>query len=309
MILAATLTVAGLAAAAAPLAEARRAPVNAALRAKAAGDQVDLPRGVTYVRRFGGVRGPVALCIHGLTTPGYVWIPIAESLARQGYRVIVPDLYGRGLSDRPAGVQNSAFFVGQLTDLCDRLDLPDDMLVLGYSMGGAIASAFAHARPASVGRLVLLAPCGLGHDLGRFNRFCAATPVLGDWAMLALGGIVLRRGVDRSQPPHPAVPDLASRQAAETRLRGSLPAILSAQRHILTEDQATLHRKIALTGLPVLAIWGEVDAIIPLSSLGRLTQANRNARQMVMTGAGHALPFSHARDVTDAILAFLEDPF
>jgi len=304
-----TLALAALAAAAAPLAEWRRAPVNAAQRAKASGEQVALSRGITHLRRFGGVRGPVALCIHGLTTPGYVWIPIAEVLARQGYRVIVPDLYGRGLSDRAKGPQDAAFFTDQLTELCDTLGLGEDMLVLGYSMGGAIATAFAAAQPRRVGRLVLLAPCGLGHDLGPFNRFCAATPVLGDWAMLALGGIVQRRGINHALPQHPSIPDITVRQAAETRLRGSLPAILSAQRHILTEDQAALHRKIAFTGLPILAIWAELDSIIPLSSLGRLTQANRHARQEVIAGAGHAMPWTHAREVTDAMLAFLRDPY
>ncbi|MFN3643525.1 MAG: alpha/beta fold hydrolase [Gemmobacter sp.] len=298
------VALAAAAGALAPLAEARRRPV-ARLRGEADGVMIDTPGGATHLRRFGPARGPAALLIHGLTTPSYVWLPIARHLSACGHRVIAPDLWGRGLSDRPAGAQDAAFFLRQIEAVAEAEQAGGAMLVVGYSMGGAIATALADACPARVGRLVLLAPAGLGHDLGRFAAACARTPVLGDWAARVLGGAVWRRGIARGAPLHPDLPDLAQRQAAEADVRGSLPAWLAAQRGILSVDMAAAHRRIAAAGLPTLAVWGRQDRIIPLAAMGRLAEANRAAQQVVLEGAGHALPVSHAGAVCGALDAFL----
>lgn len=305
MIVAAAAGLAALAALA-PLAEARRTPV-ARLRAAAEGRMIDTPGGATHLRRFGPARGPVAFLIHGLTTPGYVWLPLARHLAAQGFRVFVPDLWGRGLSDRPPGPQDAPFFLRQIEAVCAAENLGDDMLVAGYSMGGAIATAWADAHPARVRRLVLLAPAGLGDTPGVFARACKAAPLAGDWAARVLGGAVWRHGIEWNAPPHPDIPDLAARQAAETRVRGSLPAWLAAQRGMLSADLEPAHRRLAATGLPVLAVWGRRDAIIPLSAMGRLAQANRAARQVVLDDAGHGLPVSHAAAVAAALDDFLRE--
>jgi pimeloyl-ACP methyl ester carboxylesterase len=47
----------------------------------------------------GGERGTV-VCVHGLTRQGRDFDALAKELVAQGYRVICPDLVGRGLSDR-----------------------------------------------------------------------------------------------------------------------------------------------------------------------------------------------------------------
>ena len=41
----------------------------------------------------------VAMCVHGLTRQGRDFDPLAIALARHGYRVVCPDLAGRGRSD------------------------------------------------------------------------------------------------------------------------------------------------------------------------------------------------------------------
>ena len=235
------------------LAEALRRPVDARARREASGDVADLGDGQTYYEWRGPSRGPVVVCVHGLSTPSYVWAPLAVALALKGFRVLTYDLYGRGLSDRPAGVQDSAFFLRQLKELLENQQISSHVTLMGYSMGGAIATAYAARHPALVDKLVLLAPAGLGHRLSPFLEFCRRVPVLGDAAI---------------------------------RLFGSL-----------------VHR----TGLPMLAVWGEDDAIIPLSALGRLTQLNRHVRQVSLPGAGHSLPFTHPRQIMDALSDFLSD--
>lgn len=300
---------AGVAAAlgAAPrIAERRRLPVSA-LRETAEGRLLRLPGGTTHCRVLGAPRGPVALCLHGLTLAGDVWLPLAAHLSRQGFRVVLPDLYGHGLSDRVPGQQTPAFLAAQVEAVSVALDLGEDMTVLGHSLGGIVAAAFAEAHPSRVRRLVLVATGGLGHRIGHFEQFCRDVPIAGDWAFSVLGGMMLRRSAGPVLPPVPEIPDLPLRQAAGTRIRATLPAILSSLRHGMSVDIEPAHRRLGAAGLPVCAIWGREDRVIPIAAMGRLAQANRAAHQHVIEGAGHALPLTHARQLSETVAAFLRE--
>lgn len=281
--------------------ELRRPPMDARARREAAGDFVELTDGVTYYEWHGPSRGNVVVCIHGLTTPSYIWRPLVQRLTGLGLRVLTYDLYGRGLSDRPQGRQDRAFFVRQLDELLTALEVNRSVTLLGYSMGGAIATAFALDHPERVDRLMLIAPVGLGHRMSRFLTFCAEAPVVGEWAIRLLGGVMHRRGVAHTLPPDPALPDFTTRVAGEMGYRGTLPAVLSSLRNMMEEDMALPHRRLADTGLPIVAVWGEADKIIPLSAMGRLTQINRSARQVQLQGATHSLPYTHPDQIMEAL--------
>ena len=255
---------------------------------------IDLPQGPTYYRWRGPKDGPVAVCVHGLTTPSAVWDNVAEGLAAMGFRVLTYDLYGRGLSAQVRGPQDAAFFTRQLHDLLSALDVDDDITLLGYSMGGAIAPAFAAAHPARLRQLVLIAPVGLGHDLGPATRLIANTGLLGTWAMHALYPRSFRRAceTERGQPGN-----LVDLQIAQLDRRGFVPAVLASLRGIIDWPMSDTHRAIAATGLPVLAIWGAEDDIIPLSGRDALTALNSQATHEVIEGAGHALTYADSEKV------------
>jgi|APFEC2959095136_1045048.scaffolds.fasta_scaffold00103_46 pimeloyl-ACP methyl ester carboxylesterase len=277
-------------------AEALRIPADRR-RGAAPGRFADLPSGWTHFRWSGPDEGPVAVLIHGLTTPSFVWEGLTPLLAAKGWRCLSYDLYGRGFSAAVPGRQDADFFLRQLGELLDHQGLRGPVTLVGYSMGGAIAAAFAARHPGRVERLVLVAPAGLGHRLSRLERLVERTPLLGDWLMLVFGGMNLRANLRRLLGARSSVPDIARRQIAETRARGFLPAVLSSQRHMLAADQSDLHRRIAAAGLPVAAVWGDADAVIPLSAKDRLAALNPAARQVVVAGATHGLPHTHPEAV------------
>ncbi len=278
--------------------ERLRKPMDGVARNAAPGDFVGLSRGVTHYRWIGPVRGPIAVCIHGLTTPSQVWEPLADHLAGLGYRVLVYDLYGRGYSDHVGGRQDLDLFSDQLSELLAALGLEEDLTLLGYSMGGSIAARFAASHPGKLRRLILIAPAGMIHDPGGVGRFAIQAPFLGDWLFHMVFPYSHRR-VSRLGPDR----RMAKVQAAELARRGFVPSVLGSLRAALSRSLETEHREIARQGVPVLAIWGQADTVIPLTAMGQLAEWNRAARQEQIPGADHAVAFSHA----DRIAALLRD--
>jgi pimeloyl-ACP methyl ester carboxylesterase len=269
---------------------------------KVPGRMVQLSRGRTHVTWHGPARGPVAVLIHGLTTPSEVWGPVAEGLAALGYRVMTYDLYGRGHSDAPGGRQDRAFFLNQLDDLLADQGLTGEVTLVGYSMGGAIATAFAARSPDRTKRLILIAPAGIVPTRSGVARTAAQVPVIGDWLYGVFGARAMRRHLLAG--PGGRLRDV---QVDQLDRRGFLPAVLGSLRGMLAERQEADHRTIGLADLPVIAIWGEDDAVIPIAGMGQLAAWNRNARQDSVADADHALPYSHGADVVAKVTALIRD--
>ena len=211
------------------------------------------------------------------------------------------DLYGRGFSDRPRGRQDSAFFTDQLRDLLDHEGVEGDITLVGYSMGGAIASGFAADEAHRLRRLILLAPAGMGHELGPLARWAVDWPFLGDWAFHTGYPHMLRKGIVADAAATPEAAELADLLREELEYRGYLRSILAALRGILRHRMEEAHRAIARQGLPVTAIWGRDDRVIPIAAMGLLAQWNRDAHHAVIEGAGHGLPYTHSDMVIEAI--------
>lgn len=257
-------------------------------RGRAPGRYTRLPMGDVHYEWGGPVRGPVIVAIHGLLRPSTVWNDVADELGRLGYRVLVYDLPGRGWSPAPGGRVDHVRLLEAF--LADR-GLDEDVTLLGYSMGGAIATAYAAAHPEAMKRLILVAPAGVEMREARFDRFVRTVPGLGDWLVRVAGPVLARRrgGSD-----------------GDGR-RGYWPSVLADRRGILADRQEAEHRKIARDGVPVLAVWGAEDAVVPISALGTFTQWNRGAFQEMVAGAGHALTVTHPAQVAAAMREMLRD--
>ncbi len=117
---------------------------------------------VRYVEHGAPDAARTVVCVHGLTRNGRDFDPLAAALAATGFRVVCPDIVGRGRSDRltdPAGYnygqyqQDMAALIAHL-----RVETVD---WVGTSMGGLIGMLLA-ARPGTpIGRLVV-------NDIGPF---------------------------------------------------------------------------------------------------------------------------------------------
>ena len=99
--------------------------------------------------------------LHGKNFNGAYWKTTVEALAKEGYRVIVPDQIGFGKSSKPTGYQFTFQQLAQNTKaVLDELKI-DKIYLLGHSMGGMIATRFTLMYPETVEKLILENPLGL----------------------------------------------------------------------------------------------------------------------------------------------------
>ncbi|MDU8929390.1 alpha/beta hydrolase [Alisedimentitalea sp. MJ-SS2] len=294
-----------LAGAAPWLGELLRKPVRRC-RAEAPGAFLDLPDGKVHCRWQGPEQGPVAVLVHGLTTPEFVWDEVAKRLVSEGWRVLSYDLYGRGYSDRPHGPQDVAFFIRQLKGVLQDQGVADGFTLVGYSMGGAISAGYAAAFPGRMERVVLLAPAGMGHELGTAAALSRLPLPLAEWLMLLLFPRKFRQAITAeiaAEQGQPGVPEaITSGQRAQLERRGYVRSVLASLRGMLTQDFEPFHRALAEAKVPVTAIWGAEDETIPIAAKDVLAGWNPQTHHVVIDGAGHGLAYTHADQVVRAFL-------
>ena len=105
--------------------------------------------------------GKTVLLLHGKNFPAMYWEQTANDLAKDGYRVIMPDQIGFGKSSKPTTIQFTFQLLAQNTKaLLDNLKVAK-VYVLGHSMGGMLATRFALMYPDITEKLILENPIGL----------------------------------------------------------------------------------------------------------------------------------------------------
>lgn len=113
------------------------------------------------VKPMANANGKTVMLMHGKNFNGAYWEQTAKALAREGFRVIIPDQVGFGKSTKPEHLQYTFHLLARNTKvLLDTLQV-QKVSVLGHSMGGMLASRFALMYPQTTEKLVLVNPIGL----------------------------------------------------------------------------------------------------------------------------------------------------
>jgi pimeloyl-ACP methyl ester carboxylesterase len=96
---------------------------------------------------------PTLLAVHGITASHRCWPLLAQALPQ--WRVIAPDLRGRGRSNGLPGPYGMANHADDLVAVLDHLEVPA-AVVVGHSMGGYVTVALHHWHPHRASSLVLV---------------------------------------------------------------------------------------------------------------------------------------------------------
>jgi pimeloyl-ACP methyl ester carboxylesterase len=103
--------------------------------------------------RVGG-SGPAVVLLHGYGETGDMWQPLAVALAKD-HAVIVPDLRGMGLSERPAGGYDKKTQGRDIAGVLDALKVYRADLVT-HDIGNMVGYALAAEEPARISRFVII---------------------------------------------------------------------------------------------------------------------------------------------------------
>jgi pimeloyl-ACP methyl ester carboxylesterase len=210
-------------------------------------------------------------------------------------RVILVDRPGHGWSDRPGGIEDAS--PGRQAALImaalDRMNV-ERFVLLGHSLGGAVASALALAWPERVTGLVLLAPVTHpweGSSISWYNVLLS-TPVVGrlfaHTVALPLSFLLLGGGVASVFSPQSAPEDYVRRAAIRLLLR---PAQFVANAQDLAALKAFVTAQVpryAEIGMPTVIVTGSADGTVsPQLHAHAFAAAVPRARLVMLAGIGH----------------------
>jgi pimeloyl-ACP methyl ester carboxylesterase len=203
-----------------------------------------------------------------------------------GYRLIIPDFPGCGLSDKnleqPLNPEDLAVVVKLLLD---KLEIKN-VDVIGHDLGGGVALVLAALFPNLVQQLVLIAPDSSDGAANQFLGWWWKTPLLGEvWATFFLNRDFIRYLLQESwTQDSDSWHELVERYYLPLETLNGRSAFLKLNRGRIAFDYLKFEEHIQN---PCLLIWGGQDRIIPFASGQRLLQSLGNAKMEVMSKAGH----------------------
>ena len=279
------------------LPEAQLFPVGTQLTARYV--RVDGAR----IRYIDAGRGPPVVLLHGLGASMYAWRKNVGAMAAAGFRVIAFDNRGFGLSDKPAVPYDNAAYARLAIALLDSLGISDAVLV-GHSMGGAIAAEVAIEYPQRVRGLVLVGSAGLGAREPLLFRV-ARWPVLGP-AVLGFRGRGFTARLLKATYFDPS--KVTESDVDQYYAPVAQPAYSRALRAVLRQFHFDgLEGRLDKIEAPTVVLWGEEDRWVPLG-LGRALAAGITRSAFVsVPHAGHSVQEEAPDEVNHLVIRFLKD--
>lgn len=234
-----------------------------------------------------GESGTPILFIHGAAGNHLVWGLQVRALGDFG-RAVAIDLPGHGRSD-PPGCDTIDAYRESILGVMNALQFERAVLV-GHSMGGAIAQAFALAAPKRVTGLVLV---GTGTRLRVLPAILNGVLTDPDRTAALVIENSYAAGLD---------PDF--RKRAEDEFRACPPAVAYGDFRACNQFDLTSH--IAEIGAPTLVLCGKQDRMTPLKFSLFLASHIPNASLVLLDDAGHSAMIEQPDSVSNTLIEFIK---
>ncbi len=234
------------------------------------------------------------LVLHGLGTSAEAMMAVAPIL-NGTHRVLIPDLPGFGEHEMHGErAHDWRFYV----DAVERFRAHEELGtvdVVGTSMGGAFAAAYAATYPDSVRKIVLLSPAGVvAPRQNEFMRRVTAGELPLDIKDDASFAEVLR--LNFPNPPPMPEPIRRAFVARAVERREAFLRIVEDLRPFLVSGCEELIPRIKA---PTLVLYGELDLLTDPSMLAVWRLGLRDMQGEVFPNAGHVLLYDKGREVAE----------
>ena len=293
---------------------------------------------------------PIVL-LHGFSQSGHTWDEIAPQFAARwpGRAIWALDFVGHGLSDVPADPAPYAFdeLVATLAAFIDEVVLPDDapasaasapaavavsvvghasvpaaapapkpasrIALVGYSMGGRVALAYAAAHPERLASLVLESA-----GLGPADKVARSVAAQRDAALAArVRSESLADFMDfwETRPVFASQLNLPERQRGRLRAArmdndpGALALTFEGSGQHTMPNLAQVPSQLAARGIPVLYLAGELDAKYAALAESLTSHGGSEMAPIVriLSGVGHDIHFEDPACYVEELFSFLSE--
>jgi len=236
--------------------------------------------------------GPALLFVHGFPLSRGTWSRQVEAF-RSTHRVIAPDLRGLGETEATDGATAMTRFAADLFALVQHLDLGPVTLV-GHSMGGYIALAFAKAYPQALKGLVLVGTkAGADAPEAAAARRALVTRVQAEGTSVVVDAMAPKMLAAGNADPIMASAVRGFMNPATPK--GVIGALLGMA------ERPDMAASAGLIRIRTLVVAGTADAIMPVAEAEALVRAIPEAQLELIPGAGHLLALE-APEAFNAVL-------
>lgn len=243
---------------------------------------------LAYERRGKGT--PLVL-LHGFPLDHHLWDEVAP-LLEDSFDIILPDLRGFGESTTVESPYTMDDYANDIAGLLDQLALQKAAIV-GHSMGGYVALAFARLYPERVSGLGLVSSQVLADAPERKEgRYKSAADVSEN----GIGSVV-----ETMTPKFTADADLQA-HARSAMERQPPAAYIGALKAMAERSDAT--PLLASFHFPVVIVHGDSDSLIPVDRAREVKAALPQAHLVEIQGAGH-IPMLESKEQTAEALKHL----
>ena len=250
-------------------------------------------------------QGRPVILVHGLRGSAYDFeVSISEGLARD-HRVVAFDRPGNGYSDRLPDDRQSLFVEArQLHAAAVKLGLKRPLIV-GYSLGAAVAIAYADAYPEDVAGVVTIAghvmPCRarLG-PLVFFARRPLIAGVASNTLLVPVGRMVGRMLLKRACSPQP-MPSSYAEAALAMALRPRTFRYAPGELYRSADELRVLARRYGRLPVHVTVLVGRGDAVASVNEARYFHERLARSTLVVVPDGGHALHATHPDVVVAAV--------
>jgi pimeloyl-ACP methyl ester carboxylesterase len=231
-------------------------------------------------------RGRPLVLLHGLCDSHRTWSKVAPFLAR-GRRVLMLDLAGHGLSERPDAGYTLEWHAQIVAGWLESLGLGEVDLV-GHSYGGGIALWMLRSHRAHIRRLALVAAGGLGRDVSLALRLSSIPYVVEQFGQpfMAPGTRLALRSAGAAFDAN-EIAALSSMNAAA----GTARAFARSVRDVIDWRGQYRQLRDALDELgvlpPIALFWGERDPVIPITHAIETASLLHGSTFVRFAGCGH----------------------
>lgn len=235
--------------------------------------------------------GPVLVLLHSLGADRRMWDSCLPALTRE-HRVVLPDTRGHGESG-PARTASADQWVDDLHDVLVEAGA-EDVLLVGVSMGGIQALAFAAAHPDTVRGVVVadsfaeLTPAVAAARIESFREQCRRLPMT---------AVAEQYVADTFETPYPD----GARGVRDAIAGMTADSYLSA---VEVCFRVQIRDRLAKVAAPTLVLWGDRDAKSPRHLSEAIANGVEGARLEVLPDAGHLSNIDNPNAFTEAVLAF-----